>query len=155
MVLRDTVEVRGSPSDVFVFFEGMDNARYLAWHPDHKVFRWTRGQGLQVGNEFSFEEVIAGKRLRKSVAFTRIQDGARIEIAPTGWLMRLFLPRLVFRLERMADRHYRFIAEIFLRVGPLAARLNRREFDAVREHMRVEGINLKRFVEGRHGQERP
>jgi hypothetical protein len=61
--------------------------------------------------------------------------------------MWIFLPRLVFRLERIAERHYRFIAEIVLRVGPLAARLNKREFDAVREHMHVEGINLKRFVE--------
>ena len=41
------------------------------------------------------------------------------------------------------------MAEIFLRVGPLAAWLNKRELDAVREHMRVEGINLKRFVESR------
>jgi hypothetical protein len=56
----------------------------------------------------------------------------------------------VFRVEPVAEQGYRFIAEIHLRVGPLAARLNRRELDAVREHMRVEGINLKRFVERRH-----
>ncbi len=152
MVLQDVIEVHASPSDVFDFFEGMDNARYLGWHLDHKVFRWTRGKGLVVGNEFYFEEVIAGKLLKKNVAFTRIEDGGRIEFAPTSWLMRLFLPRLVFRLERIADRHYRFIAEIFLRVGPLAARLNKREVDAVREHMRIEGINLRRFVESRHEQ---
>jgi hypothetical protein len=150
MVLQDTVEVHASPSDVFAFFEDMDNARYLGWHPDHKVFRWTRGKGLKVGNELYFEEVIAGKFLKKNVVFTRIEEGARIEFAPTSWLMRPFLPRLVFRLENIAEYHYRFIAEIFLRVGPLAARLNKRELDAVREHMRVEGINLKRFVESRH-----
>lgn len=149
MVLRDTVEVRASPSDVFAFFDDMDKARYLGWHPDHKVFRWTNGKGLKVGNECYFEEIIAGKLLKKNVVFTRI-EGAHIEFAPTFWLMRLLLPRLVFRLEQIAERHYRFIAEIFLRVGPLAARLNRRDFDAVREHMRLEGINLKRFVESRH-----
>ena len=77
----------------------MDNARYLGWHPDHKVFRWTRGKGLKVGNEFYFEEVIAGKLLKKDVAFTRIDEGVRVEFAPTCWLMRLFLPRLVFGLE--------------------------------------------------------
>ena len=150
MILHDAVEVHTCPADVFAFFDGMDNARYLGWHPDHKVFRWTRGKGLKVGNEFYFEEVIAGKLLKKNVAFTRIDEGVRIEFAPTFWLMRLFLPRLVFRLEHIAAHHYRLIAEIFLRVGPLGARLNRREFDAVREHMRVEGINLKRFVENRH-----
>jgi hypothetical protein len=150
MVLRDTVEVHASPSDVFAFFDDMDNARYLDWHPDHKVFRWTRGKGLAVGNEFYFEEVIAGKLLKKNVVFTRIEEGAYIEFAPTFRLMRLFLPRLGFRLERIAEHRYRFIAEIVLRIGPLVARLNKRELDAVREHMRIEGINLKRFVENRH-----
>jgi hypothetical protein len=32
-------------------------------------------------------------------------------------------------------------------MGPLAARLNKRELDAVREHMRIEGVNLKRILE--------
>jgi hypothetical protein len=150
MVLQDIVEVHASPSNVFAFFEGMDNARYLDWHPDHRVFRWTRGKGLQVGNEFYFEEVIAGKLLKKNVMFTRIEKGACIEFVPTSRLMRLFLPRLVFRLETIAEHRHRFIAEIFLRIGPLAARLNKRELEAVREHMRVEGSNLKRFVESRH-----
>lgn len=89
--------------------------------------------------------------MKKNVVFTRIDEGVRIEFAPTFWLMRLFLPRLVFRLEPIAEHHYRLIAEIFLRVGPLGARLNRREFDAVRGRMRVEGINLKHFVENRDG----
>ena len=150
MILRDTIELDASPSDVFAFFEDMDTVRYLGWHPDHKVFRWTRGRGLKVGNGFYFEEVIAGKLLKKNVVFTRIDDEAHIEFAPTFWLMRLFLPRLVFRLEKITEQRYLFIAEIHLRVGPLAARLNKREFDAVREHMRVEGTNLKRFVENRH-----
>lgn len=155
MVLRDAIVVNASPADVFAFFEDMDHARYLDWHPDHKVFRWTRGKGLQVGNEFHFEEVIAGKLLRKNVAFTRIEAGTYIEFAPTFWLMRLFLPRLVFRLEALAGGQYRFVAEIFVRVGPLGQRLGRREFDALREHMRLEGVNLKRFVEERHRQRAP
>ena len=149
MVLRDTVEVHASASDVFAFFEDMDNTRYLGWHPDHKLFRWTHGKGLRVGNKFYFEEVIAGKLLKKSVVFTHIEDDSRIEFAPTFWLMRLLLPRLVFRLEPVGKDHYRFVAEIVLRVGPIVARLNKREFDAVREHMRIEGINLKRFLENR------
>lgn len=147
MILRDALDLRADPSDVFAFFEGLDHERYLQWHPDHKTFRWTRGMGLSVGNEFYFEEVIGGKLLKKTVAFTRIEPGKRIEFAPTFWLMRMFLPRLVFRLEPIAEGLHRFVAEIHLRVGPLGSRLNKREFDAVREHMRIEGVNLKRFVE--------
>jgi hypothetical protein len=146
-LLRDTVEVCGAAADIFAFFDGMDQARYLGWHPDHRVFCWTRGQGLGVGNRFYFEEVIAGKLLNKHVEFTRIERGTHVEFAPTSRLMRFFLPRLVFRVERLGPRHSRLIAEIVLRIGPLAARLNKRELVAVRDHMRVEGMNLKRYVE--------
>ena len=147
MVLRDSIDVDAGAAAVFAFFDGMDQARYLAWHPDHKLFRWTRGQGLAIGHQFHFEEVIAGKLLKKNVVLTRIDEGRHIEFAPTFWLLRLFLPRLVFRLEALGGGRHRFVAEIFVRTGPIGARLNRREFDAVREHMRVEGLNLKRFVE--------
>ena len=148
MVLRDSIEVDAPLSTFLAFFDGMDNRRYLAWHPDHKLFRWIAGAGMQVGNRFHFEEVIAGKLLKKSVVLVRVESG-HIEFTPTFWPMRLVLPRLVFRTEIARHERFHFVAEIFLRVGPLGAHLNRREFDAVREHMRIEGINFKNFAEGR------
>jgi hypothetical protein len=150
VILRDAIEIRAAPVDIFEFFERVD-AHFLAWHPDHRLFRWTRGRGLAPGNEFHFEEVIAGKLLKKTVRFTCIEPGRHIEFEPVFWLMRLLLPRMVFRVEPVAGGVLRFVAEIHLRVGPLGARLNKREFDAVREHMRVEGVNLKRWAEARHG----
>lgn len=150
MILQDSVEMNATGEDVFAFFEGLDQERYLDWHPDHKLFRWTSGQGLQEGNTCYFEEVIAGKLLKKEVRYTRIVPNTHIEFAPTFWLMRLLLPRLVFRVEALGPDQIRFIAEIVVRTGPVGTWLNRREFDAVREHMRVEGINLKRFAEASH-----
>ncbi|MBX3420480.1 MAG: hypothetical protein KF752_02880 [Pirellulaceae bacterium] len=147
MILKDSIEIHAPVCRLFEFFEGMSHERYLSWHPDHKLFRWTEGQGIKPGNCFYFEEVIAGKLLKKTVAFTRVETDCRIEFAPTFWLMRLFLPRFVFRAEITSPSSFRFISEIFLRVGPIGARLNKREFDAVREHMRVEGINFKHFAE--------
>lgn len=147
MILRDSIEVQAPLAAFFAFFEGMNNERYLNWHPDHKVFRWTRGHGVKIGNRFYFEEVIAGKLLKKSVEFTRLEQDRDIEFAPTFWLMRLFLPRVVFRAEVTRPGAFRFNAEIFLRVGPIGARLNKREFDAVRAHMRLEGVNFKRYAE--------
>jgi len=155
VILRDTTDVQASPEAVFEFFEEMER-HYLRWHPDHKLFRWVRGRGLEEGNVFYFEEVIAGKLLKKEVVFTRIVRHRHIEFAPTFWLLRLFLPRLVFSVETIGTGACRFVAEIHLRMGPLAAKLNQRELDAVREHMRVEGVNLKAIVE-RHAamQRRP
>lgn len=149
MVLSDSIEFAGLASDVFEFFDAMDEARYRAWHPDHKHFRWTHGSGATPGNRFYFEEVIAGKLLKKTVVFTRVAPDSHLECEPTFWLMRLFLPRLVFRYETVSQGRIRFTAEIFIRTGPVGARLNKREFDAVRQHMRLEGRNLAAFVEKR------
>jgi hypothetical protein len=147
LVLRETTDVRATPQAIFAFFDDIER-HYLHWHPDHKRFCWTEGRGVALGHRFHFEEIIYGKLLKKTVVFTRIEPGRHIEFAPTFWLMRLFLPRMLFHLHPLANGQQRVIAEIHLRVGPLGARLNKREFDAVREHMRIEGVNLKRIVEG-------
>jgi hypothetical protein len=147
VILRDAIDVQAPTRRFFEFFDGMSQERYLAWHPDHRLFRWTQGEGVKPGNRFHFEEVIAGKLLRKTVEFTRVVPDRHIEFAPTFWLMRLFLPRLVFRIEEAGAGRFRFIAEIVVRTGPIGARLNRREFDAVREHMRVEGLRFKHHAE--------
>lgn len=146
MILRETTEVSASGAAIFRFFEQMER-HYLHWHPDHRLFRWVTGRGVEPGNVFYFEETIAGRLLKKEVAFTRIERDRHIEFSPTFWLMRLFLPRMLFRVEPLPDGVCRLVAEIHLRMGPLAARLKRRELDAVREHMRVEGVNLKAIVE--------
>jgi signal transduction histidine kinase/nitroreductase/CheY-like chemotaxis protein len=147
MILRDQVDVRAPAQEVFAFFENIEH-HFHAWHPDHRLFRWERGRGVVLGNVFHFEEVIGGQLLKKTVRFTRIEPGRLIEFAPTFWLMRLLLPRMRFCCEPLDDGVVRVVAEIHLRVGPLAARLNRREFDAVRKHMRLEGINLARILQG-------
>jgi hypothetical protein len=145
MILRDVTSIEAGPDKVFGFFEDMER-HYLHWHPDHVLFRWEQGRGVREGTVFYFEEYIAGKLLKKRVVFTRVVSNEHIEFAPTFWLMRLFLPRMLFRIER-EPTSCRFAAEIHLRMGPLAARLHRRELAAVREHMRVEGVNIKRIVE--------
>jgi hypothetical protein len=111
---------------------------HLQWHPDHVLFRWVRGRGVTEGNVFYFEEYMAGRLLKREVVFVRIVPNQYIGFAPTFWLLRLFLPKLIFRIEPHANSVWLLVAEIHLRIDPLAAKLNGRELDAVREHMRVE-----------------
>jgi len=145
MILEDRTEIEAPAGRIFAFFEHMDE-HYLAWHPDHVAFRWTKGQGLKPGVEFYFEEYIGGKLLKKTVRFTRIEPERYIEFEPTWWLMRLLMPRLSFEI-RPQGVGCLFIARIPIRTGPIGARLNRREFDAVRRHMKEEGRNLKQMLE--------
>ncbi len=145
VILEDSIKIMAEPEAVFRFFEEIEH-HYLAWHPDHGLFRWERGRGVKLGNIFYFEERIAGKLLKKRVTFTRVVPNEYIEFAPTFWLMRLFLPCMRFRMVPEAGG-CRFIAEIHLRMGPLAQRAHRKELAAIRKHMRVEGLNIKRIVE--------
>jgi hypothetical protein len=145
VILEDSIMIMARPEAVFRFFDEIET-HYLAWHPDHVLFRWERGRGVTLGNVFYFEERIAGKLLKKRVTFTHVVPNKHMEFAPTFWLMRLFLPRMLFRVVP-EQGGCRFIAEIHLRMGPLAQRLHRRELAAVREHMRVEGENIKCIIE--------
>ena len=141
MILSETSPIICTASDkVFAFFAGMES-NYVRWHPDHVLFRWLDPPAVKEGVRFYFEERIAGKLLKKSVMFTRVEPGSLIEFAPTSRLFRLFLPRISFYI-RPASGGLTVTQDIQLRVGPIAARLNRREFDAVRRHMREEGERL-------------
>ena len=53
---------------------------------------------------------------------------------------------MTFRVVEEPDGCH-FIAQIQLRIGPLAAKLNKKELGAVRQHMKVEGENIKRMLE--------
>jgi hypothetical protein len=145
MILRETTQLNVSPAAVYQFFETME-ANYERWHPDHVAFRWVDGDGLAEGSEAFFEEDIAGKRQQKTVRFTVVVPERHIEFAPTSRLVRLLMPSISFSIEPQQDGCV-LTQRIKVRTGPIGARLNRREFDAVRTHMREEGENLKRLLE--------
>lgn len=146
MLFHDEIVIQAPPEQIFAFFETMEQ-HYTTWHLDHIVFRWISGEGLKTGAVAYFEERINGELLKKQVKFTRVVPPSTIDFAPTFWLMRLFLPRLSFYITPQGDGCL-FRAEILMRVGPLWVRTHQREFDAVRQHMREEGENLKRLMEG-------
>lgn len=145
MILQETTEVKASPGDVFRFFESMEE-NYRQWHPDHVAFRWVDGGRLEEGEQAYFEERIAGKRQQKTVRFTRIDPNRYIEFKPTSLLVGLLMPHISFAITPREDG-CEVTQRIKVRTGPIGARLNRREFDAVRVHMREEGENLKRILE--------
>jgi hypothetical protein len=90
------------------------------------------------------------ERQKRAVVYTRVVEGLHIEFAPTSKLFRLLLPRMLFRLSPQGDGLL-FVQEVHVRTGPLGAWLNRKGFEAVRQHMKEEGENLKRLLEGGKG----
>ena len=147
MILEETTVIDAPQERVFDFFRYMDEQRYLEWHPDHLAFRWVEGRALQEGSVCYFEERIHGQVNKKNVRYTKVEPNLYIEFVPTWWLYRLLLPRMSFAMEQQGDKVTLLRAQVHARVGPLGARLNRKEFDAVRQHMKEAGENLKKWAE--------
>lgn len=146
MLLQDNTIINAPATAVFRFFDEMaDN--YTRWHPDHHGYRWVEGDRCQPGAIFEFDETIGGHQQKKKMRFTRVTADRFLEFEPTNRFIRLLMPRLSFGMEPIDAESCQFEAKIHLRVGPIGARLNRREFDAVRLHMCQEGENLKRLIE--------
>jgi hypothetical protein len=145
MLLKETTDVKAPPETVYRFFEEMEE-NYERWHPDHIAFRWTAGSGLQQGAEAYFEERIAGTVQKKTVKFVAVTPDRYLEFKPTSLLVGLLMPHISFTIDAHSDG-CELTQRINVRTGPIGARLNKREFDAVRTHMREEGENLKRIVE--------
>lgn len=147
MKFEDSVFIAAPPKQVYAFFENMQ-ANYLRWHPEHVAFEWRKGQGLEEGNVFYFEEEIAGELLKKKTRFTRIVPHRYIEFEMVNLFYRWFIPKMTFIFEPV-DGGCRFTGQVFLRgIGPLGKWLHRKEFAAVQQHMKEEGENLKRIIEG-------
>ena len=145
MILTETTKIPASREDIYLFFEMMDT-NYERWHPDHIEFRWIGGEGLEVGAKAYFEERIAGKTQKKTVRFTDIAPGRYIAFKPTSRLVGLLMPSISFTIEPQEDG-CDLTQRIKVRTGPIGAWLNRREFDAVRTHMKEEGENLAAILQ--------
>lgn len=145
MRLEESTEIGAPPSAVFHFFEEMAD-HYEAWHPDHLGFRWVEGDGLAEGSVAFFEERIGGELQAKRVRFTTVEQDRYIEFEPTSLLTRLFMPHISFTIDP-TDDGCTFTQRIRVRTGPIGAWVNRREFDAVRTHMREEGENLRSLLD--------
>ncbi len=78
--------------------------------------------------------------------FVEADPDRYIEFKPTSLLIGLLMPHISFTIEPRPNG-CELTQRIKVRTGPIGARLNRREFDAVRTHMREEGRNLKRILE--------
>jgi len=133
---------------VYAFCENMET-NYLNWHQEHKAFEWRHRKGLAVGNVFYFEEENGGQLLKKETRFTKIKPHRYIEFTMVNWFYRWFIPKMTFTFTpTVAENNCLFTAQVFLRgIGPLGKWGHRQEFAAVQQHMKEEGLNLKRLIE--------
>jgi uncharacterized protein YndB with AHSA1/START domain len=146
MILEEQTVIEASPEDVFHFFEQLDEEAYRAWHPDHVTYRLIEGERLEAGTIAYFEERRGGKDIKMNVLYRRVEPNRYIEFSPTSRFYRIFLPQMSFGVEPHNGQSL-LTTRVHVRTGPIGAWLNRKEFDAVRQHMKEEGHNLKKILE--------
>ena len=148
ITLRDSITIRATPEHVFKWLEAMPR-EYKSWHPDHVACRVINGSMLQPGSEIECKEYLHGKLHTMRFRATRIDPGRRMEYVIAG------LGKGAFEVTPRDDQ-VEFVAELGLgsdspmldrAVDTFLRALFGRRLDAMRQHMRDEGENLKKIIE--------
>lgn len=147
MILTDSIKIKASPEEIFSFLIGLkDTESYKAWHPDHVVMRWIKGEPFTEGSIAYFEEYLHGKIHKARFICTKVVPNRLIEYQPPFPLSIIFSGNQ-FIIETADEGDCIFKATVKVRMGPLSRRLSRRQLDGVKRHMKEEGENLKAMVE--------
>ncbi len=154
VTLINSIEINTTPEKIFDFFTHLsDDESYRAWHPDdHVSLRWIKGEPWQEGSVVYAEEYIHGKLHKLKFVVKKVVTNRRIEYAPTNRFLRFYFPMNIFAVEQKGDICV-FTASGTYRIGRLARTFAREKLErgllSVNKHMKEEGENLKRILEGK------
>lgn len=151
VTLRHTIEINAAPEAVWAFFDSIEDT-YTKWHPNHVVFRWVKGNRFEPNAVAYTEQNMHGARHKMKVTCTEVIPHRKIGFAWGNPLLRFFVPRNEWTLEP-CNGGCRFSAEHDIRLGWISSRMKKtkRMLDQTRQHLKKEGENLKRLVEGHGG----
>ncbi len=143
-VFKDTVEVHASPEQVWAWLFDF-TGHYCEWHPAHRLAFWAKGPPNEIGSVLYTEEDLRGHVLKLSIKITTITPHHVIGFQTVGWL-RLFVPRGSFEIDPVPTG-CQVTATLVFRAGRILSRLGRKILEAVVQHMKEEGENLKKLIE--------
>lgn len=148
ITLRDSVEIRTTPEKVFEWFMHFDE-NYVSWHPDHVKCSYLKGKQFEEGSVLYAEEYLHGKLHRMKFLTREVEPNKRVEY-------RMLFPASIickggsFIMEG-SGKGCLFTAILYFRFGRIFSKFLRARVEAIKKHMREEGENLKRILEGNGG----
>lgn len=146
--IRDSIEIDAPAEIVFSWLMNIRTAKdYQAWHPNHVDCQWTKGEPFQEDSVVLLEEYLHGKPHRLKFQCTRVIPNKLIEYKPS-FPMSILMSRSQFVIEPKGTGSCKFTAVISFREGPLFGRLFGKQIESLKQHMKEEGENLKRMIEG-------
>ncbi len=142
--LRDCVQIDAPPDRVWAWLVEMSE-HYASWHPAHLSAEWERGEPNQVGSIMRAVEDLGGTRETLRLQVTAVDPGRGFTYRFRGPIS-ILLPGGSF-VVAPDDGGSSFTATLWYRFGPLTRAVFHRRVAILRQHMREEGLNLKRTIE--------
>ncbi|UCH43639.1 MAG: SRPBCC family protein [Dehalococcoidales bacterium] len=148
VTLVDSIEINTTPEQVFNCLTNLRSAKdYREWHPDHTEWKWIEGEPFQEGSVVFCEEYLHGELHRLKFMCTNTVTNELIEYKPLfPW--SLIMLSSSFAIEPESEGVSIFRATIRFRGLPFIEKVFKSQFGAIRLHMKEEGENLKKILEG-------
>jgi uncharacterized protein YndB with AHSA1/START domain len=148
-ILEHSVEIKTSPEKIWEFFYNIEK-NYNIWHPeDHILFKWMKGNPLEVGSTIYSEQSMRGEVARLKGTCTEIIQNRKIAFNfdfPTSFMC----PKIEWLIEPNGKKSL-FTAVTHYKFGKLFLKFNKDKVDNIlkttEKHMKEEGENLKRILE--------
>lgn len=149
LILKDTVELRARPREVYDWFQNLPE-NYRDWHADHVSCRYIKGNQFEVSSVLYVEEYLHGRLHKLHLRLISIEPGKgfRYRIAPGLQGTICFTPVTSgTKLEAMLCIGWNAPG-----IGPLVDFVVKKLFQArlaeLLVHMREEGQNLVMLFDG-------
>ena len=152
ITLKDSIEVKAPAEKVFQWLTQRmkDKESYQAWHPEHVDIRWIKGKPLQEGSIIYAEEYLHGDLHKLKFRITKIVPNRLIEYRSL-FPLSIIAPGNKFIIEPTGRDSCIFTATGSLRIPRwLFVRMHKKhkhKIDATQQHMKEEGLNLKKALE--------
>ncbi len=148
VAITDSIEIGATPEHVFDWLTNLKTREgYQAWHPDHSDWFWIRGEPFQQGSVIYCEEYLHGELHKLKFVCTRIVPGRLIEYRPLfPW--SIVMLGSSFAIDSKGADASVLSASIRFRSFPFIEKILKGRLEAIGLHMKEEGENLKRILEG-------
>lgn len=145
MQITDSIEIKTAPENIFQWFMNIEN-NYQSWHPDHVGLRWIKGKAGEIGSIAVAKEYLHGKLHNMKLKTIAVEKNVLIEYK-NYFPISIITPKGSFQFAA-TDFGCVFTATVSFRFGTLLSKIFRRQVEVVIKHMREEGENMKRILEG-------
>ncbi len=148
-ILKHFIEIEVPPEKVWDFLYNIE-MNYKIWHPvDHILFKWTKGNPLEVGSTIYSEQAMNGELAKLKGTCTESVPKRKIVFKldfPTSFMC----PKIEWLIEPKGKNSI-FTAVTYYKFGKLFLKFSKDKVEYILEtsnkHMEEEGNNLKRILE--------